>query len=206
MYPVFFDDPRHIGNQFSFMTMSEPRNRIVLENFATQIQFLEKYVLNEIKEDPNSIEALNAVREHCVVGNGGNFTPYHLKIFRMIGDIVDKRGADLFRTNEDEGQVTKQPYFLVKDDQVSKSISFDIIVERKSVLQDIEDLPSAIASYVHIAFILNMKYPKTAETLCDILQRKFARFGSEEGTRTNKSVKSAMKGIDQFYRKLGSLL
>ena len=47
---------------------------------------------------------------------------------------------------------------------------------------------------------------KGAETLADVLQRKFAKFGSEEGTRTNKAAKSALKGIDDFYRKLGALV
>ena len=80
---------------------------------------------------------------------------------------------------------------------------FSIVVEGLPLLTDIVSLPSAISSFIHVSFILNLHYPKGAEMLADILQRRFARFGSHSGTRTGKKPKTAIKKMEEFYKKLG---
>ena len=113
----------------------------------------------------------------------------------MIGDITDKCGALLLRTKNDVGVASQQPYILVVEDEDTSDISYDIIVEKIHLVRDLTDLQTTIATYIHLVFLLNMNYPKGADTLADVLQRKFARFGSEEGTRTNKTLKTASKNI-----------
>jgi len=49
-------------------------------------------------------------------------------------------------------------------------------------------------------------YPKEAETLCDIIQRKFAGYGDDTGTRTNGKKTSAFSKMKKYVGTLGHLL
>ena len=203
--PGIFLDPRHIGLHFQYVTKSEPRDKEVFDNFETQIQLLEKYVFSEHQDDLNLLQTIKGVAETCAVERRGNRSLYFVHILRHVGDLIDKKGSELIRIEDDKGSVTSQPHILCLDSE-NKVLTFSIIVEKIPLLENIVDIQSAIAAFIHISFVLNMSYPKSADLLADVLQRKFARFGSDLGTRTNKSAKSACKRLDEFYRRLGALI
>ena len=200
-----FLDSRHIGLHFQFVTKSEPRDKEVVDNFDTQIQLLEKYVFSEYQDDPNLLERIRGIAETCAVERRGNKSLYFVHILRHVGDLIDKKGSELIRTEDDKGSVTNQPHIMCFDSE-NKVLSFSIFVEKNPLLENIPDIQSAIAAFIHVSFVLNMSYPKNADLLADVLQRKFAQFGSDLGTRTNKSAKSACKRLDEFYRRLGALI
>ena len=52
--------------------------------------------------------------------------------------------------------------------------------EREKLLGNL-DLFSAIASLLHLCFVVNLQYPKECQTMCDILQRKVAEYGDDSG-------------------------
>ena len=167
---------------------------------------LEKYLKVEFSRDSASLHKLETVSERCSVDYKGNLTLFHVTILRMLGDSLDKSGSELLRMEGDRGVESKQPYIKCMEDEGSGEFLFNIIVEKEPLLKDIDNLPPALASYIHVVFILDMNFPAGAETLADVIQRKFARFGSYEGTRTTKNAKKAFKKMEEFMKRLGCVV
>ena len=78
-----------------------------------------------------------------------------------------------------------------------RKFHFELHVEKEPLLVNL-DLPEAIAGYLHLAFVFNLKYPKVfrpllaisnlifhifkeCQTLIDILQRLVAKYGDNSG-------------------------
>jgi len=57
-----------------------------------------------------------------------------------------------------------------------------------------------------LSFVFDLLYPKEAETLCNIIQRKFAGYGDDTGTRTNGKKTSAVTKLKKYVGILGHLL
>ena len=65
------------------------------------------------------------------------------------------------------------------------------------------DLPTATASFIHLAFVFYLKYPAESEILAEILQRSTAKFGSDDGTRTSRKKLFAEGKLTEYYAKIG---
>ena len=79
-----------------------------------------------------------------------------------------------------------------------RKFHFELHVEKEPLLVNL-DLPEAIAGYLHLAFVFNLKYPKVllhpllpisnqnchifkeCQTLIDIVQRLIAKYGDNSG-------------------------
>ena len=57
---------------------------------------------------------------------------------------------------------------------------FEVWVEKRRLFGPI-DMSEAIAGFLHLAFVFDLEYPEGAQTLGDILQRKFANYGDDTG-------------------------
>ena len=73
----------------------------------------------------------------------------------------------------------------------------------KELLMSGMDLPAAIASFIHLAFVFDLKYPAESEVLAEILQRSTANFGNDDGTRTTKKKTVAEGKLNKYYAKMG---
>ena len=121
---------------------------------------MEKFIRNECCEDPVSIGKLEKMMEKCEVDQGGNKTMYYVEVLRLLGDVLDKNGGELFRTPLDTNQDSKQPYIFCTEDMSTRGVFFEIVVERKVLISGIEDLFTAISAFIHCAFTFNLKFPK----------------------------------------------
>ena len=66
-------------------------------------------------------------------------------------------------------------------------------------LLDHQDLLSALASFYHLAFSFQLKYGKEAQTTCNILQLRVAKYGDpDEGTLTNQKKDTAFNQIVKY--------
>ena len=86
------------------------------------------------------------------------------------------------------------------------------------------DLVTALASFYHLCFCFDLKYPQVfkmnarlkipidqiisqeGETVADILQRHVAKYGDNSGTRTWKRKDNAEKKMEAYFSKLGKML
>jgi hypothetical protein len=57
---------------------------------------------------------------------------------------------------------------------------FELWVEKQRILEQL-DMAQCIASFLHLVFTFDLKFPKNAETVCDFLQRVVADYGTDEG-------------------------
>jgi hypothetical protein len=55
---------------------------------------------------------------------------------------------------------------------------FELWVEQERLLGNLS-LAAAVSSLLHLVFVFDLKYNKSAETLADILQRRFAGYGDD---------------------------
>ena len=98
---------------------------------------------------------------------------------------------------------------------------FELWCDQKKLLGNMS-LSVAIGSFLHLAFTFDLKYPKEAETLAEIWERKFAKYGDDtgvacgivnvcrfklllSGTRANVSVSTAKSNIKKYNTALGEL-
>jgi hypothetical protein len=61
-----------------------------------------------------------------------------------------------------------------------RSYCFEIWVEKQRILEQL-DMAQCIASFLHLVFIFDLKFPAKAQTVCDFLQRVVADYGTDEG-------------------------
>ena len=80
-----------------------------------------------------------------------------------------------------------------------------------------------MATFLHLAFVFDLKYPKVsngfscilvlivlcqdAQTLADIIQRRIARYGSDDGvgTRTSSGKTTALSKYSKYLQVLGEI-
>ena len=91
---------------------------------------------------------------------------------RKAGDYFDKSGADLFRLEEDGPPSTDSPhilaiciarYLIVQYKMLiilcSSSWIFEVWVDKTKALGNL-GIVQAISSFLHMAFVFNLQYPK----------------------------------------------
>ena len=100
------------------------------------------------------------------------------------------------------------------------SYVFELWVEGEKLLGNL-NLVTAISSLLHLVFCFDLEYPEVCydtefelnvqsllqggQTIADILQRKFADYGDDKGTRTTQKAKAAFKKLESYYYVLGQL-
>ena len=85
---------------------------------------------------------------------------------------------------------------------MDKTFVFELWVEKEKLFGNMSIIES-IASFLHLAFVFDLCYPKAAETMCDIIQRRFAKYGDNNGTKTNGKKDTKMS---KFMEILGNIL
>ena len=86
-------------------------------------------------------------------------------------------------------------FFIIIWFSSSRSFVFEVWVEQVKLLGNLS-ISESIAAYLHLVFIFDLEYPKViiyksyidlhfaiqeAQTLCDVIQRRFAKYGDESG-------------------------
>ena len=66
--------------------------------------------------------------------------------------------------------------------------------------------PQLVSAFLHLAFCFHLKYPKSAETVADFLQRVVADYGDDSGTRTSKNKDTAASKLLRYHIQLGKVL
>jgi len=87
---------------------------------------------------------------------------------------------------------------------MDRSSILEIWVDEAKYLGNL-NMATAIASYLHVAFFFDLKYPKGAETMSDLLQHNWAKYGDLAGTRTLESKGTAKKKRDFYYSTIGRI-
>ena len=64
----------------------------------------------------------------------------------------------------------------------------------------------AVSSLLHLSFVFNLKYVEEAQTVADIWQRMFAKYGDASGTLTHSKKEVAENKINKYLMVLGQLL
>ena len=67
-------------------------------------------------------------------------------------------------------------------------------------------MTESIASFLHLTFVFDLRYTKAAQTMCDIIQRRFAKYGDNNGTRTNGKKETAATKISKYTEVLATSL
>lgn len=112
----------------------------------------------------------------------------------MLGLFFDTDGAVLLRLESDGPAKTTGPYIAAKE--FNKTFIFSLHVEKDELLGTLE-FDDAVAAFIHISFVCDLKYPKEASTLGDILQRQVAKYGDDSGTRCFGSKGKAQTKFDK---------
>ena len=158
--PGFFLDSRHFASQFEFMTKSSSRDEPINNNFRAQMDLMKKLVEHEFRDDVATLELVRQAGVSCGIERGGNRTLQDIRILRLTGNLLDKSGAELFRLKEDKSPESKQPYIACIEDEDRKTFTFNIVVERKPLIEGLGDIQAAISCFIHVVFIFNLKFPK----------------------------------------------
>ena len=139
----------------------------------------------------------------CASEYGGSQLFKYIMISRLAGDKLDKSGANLIRLESDgPAALTSSPHLLAVS--VDKMWVFEVYVDKMKLLGNLS-FRQAIASFLHIAFVFNLEYPKESQTVADIWQRRFARYGTNTGTRTASKKETAQNKMKKYKMVLGIL-
>jgi len=175
----FWKDSRHLAGQFSYLSISAPLTRIVDENFETQFGHLEEYLRDQNKT-VEFHDQMEDIERTCQVESNGSLTLKYLHLLRAACKHFDKAtGAELVRLADDAAQVSGSPHFYAE--KVNNDYVCEVWVEDTKLLGNLS-LSTAISSYLHLCFSFDLKYPKGGETMSDLLQHGFARYGKNTGT------------------------
>ena len=202
MCKSFFLDPQHMDNHFSWISNCSSLTDAVKENLEVQIGFLEKYFKYK-DQTIEFIEKLASVDNTCEVEYDGSKLYKYISILRMGADFIDSNGACMIRLDTDGQSSTAEPHILAI--KVDKTFVFEVHVEGDKLIGNL-DLASAVAYVLHLAFVMNIHYPKECQTMWDIMQRKVARYGDSSGTRTNTGRAAATAKYEKYLNDLGRAL
>ena len=174
----FLKDHRHLSSHFAWLTAAEPLNQKVEENLYTQLDHLETYLRHKIQtlEFMQNMENVELV---CEMELNGSRTFKDIHLLRLACSHFDKTdGSDIIRIESDGPCVTSSPHLVSV--RVDKSFIFEFWVEGTELMGKM-DMGTAIASFLHLCFILNLQYPKGGQTVADLLQRGVAEYGDNTG-------------------------
>jgi hypothetical protein len=177
--PGFFDDYTHCRHHFEHLAgMSLVQN--VVDELDTQMGFVKK-VLNvwcRTEVSKNRLEAgiMKSVEFH------GSKIPEYVALLRELNQVWHKNLGGLFRVPAEKE--SNSPHILCRE--VSGAMYFDIHVEQTKVLKDLT-LANAIASFFHIVFIGQLKYPDEGDAVATFLQRRVAKV-DEKGMTVHEKI------------------
>jgi hypothetical protein len=185
--PGFFDHPVHCQLHFQYLAEMS-----LLQNVEDELGIL----MDQVKKVLHVWCRTEASRQRMEVAKTkslelqGSKIPLYVALLRELTLVWHKNFGGLIRiTGEEE---SSGPHILCREGKCA--MSFDIHVEKKKVLEDLT-FTSAIASFFHIIFILQLKYPEEAEAVTILLQRKVAKV-DEEG-KNIRLFKSLNLGLGQ---------
>ena len=197
-----FKDHRHLESLFCYLSGGRKVHTRVQKLLGGHIENLELY-LSSMNDTLEYAEKLEKIKEDCVIEFGGSKVHKYIHILRMAGDHFDGDGSALFRLQTDDGPKSAAPHILAI--KVGKNYHFELWVERERVLENLE-LEQSISAFLHLAFCFHLKYPKSAETVADFLQRVVADSGDDSGTRTSKNKDTAASKLLRYHIQLGKVL
>lgn len=205
----FFMDPRHLASHFEYLTGSSPLDDSIEANLKTHLGHLEEYLAdaNKTIEYKKKIQDIELV---CEVEFGGSKVLKDIHILRLACEHFDDcDGSKLIRISSDRSNESDPPPDSPSPHIVAvlvdKTFIFELWAEHAKLLGNM-NICTALASFFHLAFCFDLKYPKAGETVADLLQRSVASYGDNSGTRTWKRKDTAEKKIEGFYSKLGRLM
>jgi hypothetical protein len=79
--------------------------------------------------------------------------------------------------------------------KIFRQVSLDLVVEKEILVTNIKTLEEAVAGFLSLCFIANLKYPDGSGVLCTVLQRCVAKL-DEHGTTATMSKKSLVSKND----------
>ena len=86
-----------------------------------------------------------------------------------------------------------------------RSWIFELWVDKMRYLESLT-IVQAIASFLHLSFVFGLDYPKETQTVADILQRRFAKYGDDSGTKTHTRKETAQTKMSKYMTTLGEIL
>lgn len=171
--PGFFDDERHLQYQFQWVA-----KKSIIENIEVRVGPQFGFLLDVLKrwiptkDFAQKIEAANLKSEEL----NGSPIPLRVCLLRELTFFWAKTRSGLLRF-ENEEVVDGSPRIVYSEDKDTNSSHFSIEAEHKTILVGLT-FNDAIASFFHLTFVANMKYPANGEDAAVWLQRKVA--GIEE--------------------------
>jgi len=191
-----------LANQFKYLSRAEDLTANVKKNLHVQIDYLEMF-LRSVDQSLEMRDKLAAVDTTCDVEYQGSRVYKDNHIIRMAAEYFDSNSRALMRLKEDGAADNTSPFILAL--QVDKAFVFEVWCERSRLLGPM-DMFEAIASFLHLAFVFNLKYLKGSQTICDIMQRRVAKYGDGSGTRTHSSSNAAKSRLSKYLNELGKIL
>merc|ERR1712096_364007 len=170
--------------------------------FKKQIDHMEAYLREEI-QSAEFFEFMEQVDIKCNMDFDGSDLYKWICIMRRAGDHLDKDGSVFMRLESDGPPSYSGPFILAVN--VAKSFVFELYVEKVKLMGNLS-ITESIAAFLHLAFIVDLQYPKEAQTVCDIVQRRFAKYGDSSGTRTQTKKETASSRINKYDQVLGRIL
>jgi len=169
--PGFFDDPSHCRNHFEYLAgMSLQKN--VEEELEIQMGHVKKVVkvwcrTEGAKKRMESADLLSKELQ-------GSKVPQYVCHLRELTLVWYKKlgGFIRFPGEEEKGG----PHIVCHETTVG--LRFDIHSEQKKVLGNLS-FPTALATFFHIVFIGQLKYPADNEAVAILLQRRLAKIDEE---------------------------
>ena len=153
----FFKDPRHLANQFSYLTSAPPLNEKVEKNLHKQLDMM--YQVLKYKNKTVQFETtMKEVEVRCLTDFNSSRTLKDIHVLRQACIILDAGNETAFiKLDEDEEVEDPSPHLRAR--QIDKSFVFEVWVERSELLGKM-DIASAISAFLHLCFVLNLQYPK----------------------------------------------
>jgi len=198
----FFAHPDHIARHFSWLTGAEDLSATVDKNLHSQIGYLLQY-LQHIDKTMDFKEKIAEIDELVETEYDGCRVFKDIQILRIAGSHFDFDGTSLVRLERELPSPSASPFILAVES--NRLWVFEVWGDGEKLLGNLS-LSTAIAAFLHVSFVFNMKYPKGAQTLADIFQRRFAKYGDDSGTKTTSSKQTAQSKMTKYMVTLGSIL
>jgi hypothetical protein len=167
----FFDDPIHCQTHFEYLAETSILDTVE-GNFSDQFDDIQS-VLNVWARTEASKQRMEAARVRCLELQGSKIPLYVCFLRELTQTWHQKLGGFVRFPDEEE---MNSPHLLCVERP--GDMVFDIHLEQRKVLSGMK-LTTAIASFFHLAFIGQLKYPPEGEAVAILLQRKLAKVDPE---------------------------
>lgn len=166
--PGFFDDDRHLQNQYEWVSRKTILDNIRL-NSGIQFEFLLKVIQrwSPCQEVQNRIEAAQLKG----VTHNNSQVPLQVCLLQELNVHWDKTRTGFIRFPDESEAETPSPHLVCWEEE--DRLEFDLVAEGTTVYQRMS-LNDALAAFFHLVFVAGMRYPDKGEGVCVWLQRKIA--------------------------------